>query len=228
MKSKLFIHIFLYAILIIIGIYFDNVLMVEVNAQTNDDIHPVSRNRLPPVNREDLDDFGKEFYDAYLEEGLSFDEVLGPRGIRIHSPRVAEYMTRGNRYLRYNSGIDPKLRELTILIAAREMDNPYEWTAHENTAREVGLEVRIIEIIKYSRPIPSDLGREEEAILKLGREVLQNHKVTSDTYAQALNIFGRKKLVDIVSLLAHYTATAIILTTFDQRLPIGEDSLLPE
>jgi 4-carboxymuconolactone decarboxylase len=120
------------------------------------------------------------------------------------------------------------MRELTILIAARGMDSEYEWTAHENIAREVGLEERIIEIIKYSRPIPNDLGREEEAILKLGREVIQNHKVTPDTYAQALNIFGRKQLVDIVSLLAHYTATAIVLITFDQRLPIGEDSLLPE
>jgi 4-carboxymuconolactone decarboxylase len=228
MNGKLFFHMFLYATLIINSIFLDNVLIVEVNAQTNDDIHPVSRNRLPPVNREDLDDFGKEIYDSYIEEGLSFDEVLGPRGIRIHSPRVAEYMTKGNRYLRYGSGIDPKLRELTILIAAREMDNAYEWTAHENTAREVGLDERIIEIIKQSRPIPNDLGREEEAILKLGREVLQNHKVTSDTYAQALNIFGRKKLVDIVSLLAHYTATAIVLTTFDQRLPVGEDSLLEE
>ena len=228
MKAKTITQLLVFVALIVCGYYFNHHFLIEVKAQTSDDIHPLTRNRLPPVNREDLDDFGKQMYDSYLEEGLSFDEVIGPRGIRIHSPRVAAYMTQGNRYLRYGSGIDPKLRELTILITAREMDNTYEWNAHEKTAREVGLDGRIIDIIKYERPIPDDLGREEEAILRLGREVHQNHKVSSGTYANALAVFGRQRLVDIVSLLAHYTATAIVLTTFDQRLPLGEESLLPE
>jgi len=192
------------------------------------DIHPQTGNRLPPVNREELDVFGKKLYDIYVEEGLSFEEPMGPRGIRIHSPRVAEYMTMGNRYLRYESGIDPQLRELIILIAAREMNNEYEWTSHESTAQEVGLAQELIDVIKYARPIPLNTGNQEEIIIKLGREILQNHALSSETYTDALDLFGKKKLVDIVSLLAHYTATAIILTAFDQQIPPGKVSLLPK
>jgi hypothetical protein len=44
MKGKLFINIFLSATLVVSSIYFDNVFIGEVNAQTSDDIHPVSRN----------------------------------------------------------------------------------------------------------------------------------------------------------------------------------------
>jgi len=57
---------------------------------------------------------------------------------------------------------------------------------------------------------------------------LQDHEVKSDTFARALDLFGKNKLVDIVSLLAHYTATAILLTTFNQQLPPDQESLLPE
>lgn len=225
--------------LILIGIsagtvYTESAVSQEVNkhpgehAALSPDINPVTGTRLPPVKREELDDFGKQQYDAAVKEGRNFEDYAGPRGIRIYSPRVAEYMTMGNQYLRYDADIDPALTELIILTAAREMDNKYEWSSHEKTALEAGLAQEVIDIIKYSKPVDVQLRDEEKVIIELGREILQQHKLSSGTYARALKLFGKKKLIDIVTLLGHYTATAILLTAFDQQLHPGEESTLPD
>lgn len=196
-------------------------------------IYPDSMSRLPMVKREDLDEDGKRIYDLISDdESRSLGGFTGPRGVRINSPRVAEAYTAANQYLRNEAGIDPRLRELAILVAARAMDNAYEWTAHESSAQKEGLEQSIIDIVKYRKPLTAPgeiegLGEREAVIIQLGREALGEHKVSSDTFARALKQFGKQGLVNVVSLMAHYTATAIVLTTFDQHLRPGQKSLLP-
>ena len=190
------------------------------------DVYPESGNRLPFLKREDLDEFGKKFFDALPEQERSPTGMLGPTAIRLHSPRVADYMRTGNQYLRNQSGLGPRLVELTILVAARGMDSQYEWVMHETAARTAGLEQEIIDIIKYRKPL-TGLGEKDAVIIQLGREALGNHKVSSDTFARALKLFGRQPLVNIVSLMAHYTATAMLLETFDQQLSTDRKPLLP-
>jgi 4-carboxymuconolactone decarboxylase len=189
------------------------------------DIDPESLNRLPKVRREDLDDLGKKLYDAVGGDNrlLGLD---GPTGIRMHSPRVSEYMTMGNQYLRFGAGIEPRLMELAILVVARETDSQFEWTAHEPPALNAGLEQRIIDIVKHRRPL-TELGEKEAAIIQLGREALGRRKVEPETFARARKLFGRQGVVNIVSLMSHYAATAMLLTTFDQQLRPGQQPLLP-
>jgi 4-carboxymuconolactone decarboxylase len=38
------------------------------------------------------------------------------------------------------------------------------------------------------------------------------------TFARALTLFGRRKLVDLVALMGNYAATAAMLTAFDMQL----------
>jgi 4-carboxymuconolactone decarboxylase len=199
------------------------------------DVYYSSGNRLPPVDREVLDQFGKDLYDTITDGGRSFtydeenQEYMGPRAIRMYSPIVAYHNSSANQYLRYESGIDPKLRELTIMNAAVHMNSDYEWTAHEETALEVGVPQDQIDIIKFNKPIPDSLGEEETVIITLCREIFRgDHRVSSETFARAEALFGAKRLVEIVALLGGYTATAMVLNTFDQQLPPGKDSLLPD
>jgi 4-carboxymuconolactone decarboxylase len=199
------------------------------------DVYYSSGNRLPPINRSDLDDFGKKVYDDIIAGGRSFTydeknkEYMGPRAIRIYSPLVAHHLSTANEYLRYESGMDPKIREIAIMNAAWEMNAPYEWTAHEETGHEVGVPQETIDIIKYNKPIPDTLGEQEAAVILLAREILRDdHHVSSETYAKVHKIFGTKRLLEIVALMGGYTATAMVLHTFDQQLPPGKPSLLPE
>lgn len=185
------------------------------------DVDPETRSRLPRPRPEELDDAGRKLLASIREGGDS-----APRTIRLNSPKVGEYMTAGNQYLRYESGLDPKLREIAIMLAARAMDQQYEWTAHELAGREAGLPQAIIDIIKRGEPVTGVTDEKQATLIQLGREALYDHRVTPETYARALKLFGKKGLVDVVSLMGHYTATAILLTVFDQHVAADQQPLL--
>ena len=191
------------------------------------DIYPESGSRLPLVQREDLDEQGQRHYDSYVNpESRALAGLRGPGGVRLHSPRVAEPMSAANRYLRYEAGMEPRLRELAILVTAREMDNQFEWTAHEPAGLKEGLEQEIIDIVKYRRPI-AGLGEKEALIIRFGRELFQEKKVRSETFARAVEMFGRQGVVNLASLMGNYSATAALLNAVDQQLRPGQTPLLP-
>ncbi|MBI2817057.1 MAG: carboxymuconolactone decarboxylase family protein [Acidobacteria bacterium] len=198
----------------------------KTDASLPKDIDPISRNRLPLVNKNELDEHGRKIAAELQAEGKPLEEIRGPESIRAHSPHVLEYMRIGNRYLRSKAGIPPRLVELTILVAARAMDNAYEWNAHEAAARKAGLEQNIIDVVKYVKPV-TGLGEKEAVIIQIGREAYGKHQVSSDTFARGMKLFGRTGLVNVVSLMAHYSATAVLLTVFDQHLPEGQTASLP-
>ena len=185
------------------------------------DIDPVSRCRLPLVNRDDLDDAGKRTYDATAANDRSIARLRGPAGIRLHSPRSREL-----EYLRYETELGRRLTELVILVTAREMDQQFEWTLHEREALAEGLEPEIIDLIRLRRPVEG-LGDKEAVIVRVGRELFQTHRLSPEVYAQALALFGTKTLVDLVCLMGNYAGTALLLTAVDQQLPEGMEPGLP-
>ena len=182
------------------------------------DVKPDSRNRLPQVRRGNLDATGQKIFDAI--------GATGPSGVRMHNPVFASYMNQANDYLRTKSGLDPRLRELVILVGAREVDGQYIWTSHEPTARSVGLEDEIISVIKYRRPL-TGMGEKEAALIQLGREAVGEHKVRPETFAQAAKFFNPHDLVSYVSLMLHYSLSGTLLSTFDQQVRPNQTPLLP-
>jgi len=185
------------------------------------DIYPDTGNRFPAIKREELDETGKKFYDA-----RPGGDAFGPGAIRLYSTPVADSMSGVNEYLRRKSGLDPRLVELAILVTAREMDCEYVWTAHEPAALKAGLEQGIIDTVKYRKPLTAP-GEKEAVIIQLGRDSISKHKVSSNTFARAVKLFGNQGLVNIVSLMGDYAATTMLLNTADQRVRPRDKPLLP-
>lgn len=198
----------------------------EYAASLPPDVHPESGNRLPVVRREDLNEQDRRVYDMVVGDARSLVGLRGPAGIRLHSPRLSDSTRRGNEYLRYQNGLGARLTELAILVTARALDHQFEWTAHEPAALKAGLEPAIIDIVKDRRPT-TGLGEKEAAIIELGRQAVGQRRVSSETFARALKLLGPEVLVNLVSLMGQYAATAILLNTFDQHLAPGRQPLLP-
>ena len=191
------------------------------------DVNPVSRFRLPLPKKEDMDDYGKKVWDEVLDPSRpSLAGLQGPTGIRLWSPHVAEAYGDANTYLRVGTGFSARLTEIAIMTTAREMDNQFEYTAHEISGLKAGVEPAIVDIIKYRKPL-TGLGEKEAAIIRLGRELFGQKKVSSATFADAHRLFGDRGIVDLVSLMAHYSATSALLNAFDMQLPEGQKPLLP-
>ena len=69
------------------------------------------------------------------------------------------------------------------------------------------------------------LGEKERVIIQLGRDAIGKHKVDSETFAEAVKLFGHQGVVNIASLIGDYAATAILLSVADQH--VRDVSLLP-
>jgi 4-carboxymuconolactone decarboxylase len=178
------------------------------------------RCRLPLPKREELDEEGKRAYDRLVDpRGGSLAGLHGPGGIRLHSPRVAAAQAALNQYLRFEAGLSGRVRELAILITARELDSAFEWTAHEAMALHEGVPQISVEAIRFRRNLDG-VPEEDAVVIRFGRELFGCRKVSPETYAAALAMFEQRKLLDLVELMGFYASAAALLAAFDVHLDL--------
>ncbi len=193
-----------------------------------DDIDPESGCRLPLPRREELSAEAQLAYDRIAAPGSgNLRGLRGPGGIQLHSPELSRHARPLNRYLRFEAGLGGRVRELAILVTARELHSQFEWAAHEEEARREGIALELIDVIRYRRDL-AEVAAADAAVIALGREIFGARKVSPETYASALAQFGRRKLIDLVALMGNYAATAAILTAFDMQLDPGAEPGLPD
>ena len=190
------------------------------------DIDPRSGFRLPLPNREDLDEAGKKAYDRGTTPGATIMGLQGPAGIQLFSPKTAPHHVAINRYLRFEAGFTPRIREIAILTTARELDSQFEWAAHEPEALKEGVPPAVIDVIKHRRSTEG-LEETDAIVIELGRQLWRDHKVKSETFARLKTLFGPQKLIELVMLMGNYAGTAALLAAVDMQLHTGQKPLLP-
>jgi 4-carboxymuconolactone decarboxylase len=188
------------------------------------DIDPVSLTRLPQLTREDLDEAGKAIYDDIVGDGPT--PTTGPVAVSLHSPQIAVPWNNLNGFLRYNGELSPRHTEVAILVATWEIQQQYEYSAHEPAALRFGAPQEVIDTIKYDRE-PAGLSAEETVIIELGRQLMREHKVDSDLYARAVELFSEKGVVELATVMGDYVMVGMVLTTIDQHLPKDRPARLP-
>jgi 4-carboxymuconolactone decarboxylase len=201
--------------------------VVEQVARLPKDVDRASLSRLPLLERAELDAEGQKLYDTVVSrESRTLVGLRGPSGIWLHSPKLAGFVRAANQYLRFESALDRRLTELAILVTARELDNQFEWAAHEPAALAEGLDAKIIEVVRRGKPI-ARLGKREAVIIAFGRELFRTKRLASRTFARAVELFGRRGVLELAALMGNYAMTAVILNAVDQQLHPGQKALLP-
>jgi 4-carboxymuconolactone decarboxylase len=187
------------------------------------DINPMSFSRLAPVDRATLDDEGKRVWD-YIAGGRALP-ATGPAQVSMHSPGAARPIHELNQYLR-KTVVGPRFFELSALIAAREFDQVYEWSGHEPAGVRSGLEQNVIDVVKFNRDV-TGLSEKDATVIRLGRALLRDHKVSPALWAKTVELFGRQGAVEITAIIGDYVMAGIMLTAVDQQLPPGREGSLP-
>ena len=181
-------------------------------------IHPVTLSRLPPVTPADLDAEGQRL----LAARQNFTPGPGPTHVTVYSPRERSLGIPSGE----NSPIGARQFQLAVLIAAREIDQQYEWSAHEPAGRRQGLEQNVIDVVKYDRPV-TGLADKDATMITFGRTLLREHEVSSELWAKMVGLLGRQGTVDFMSIMGDYTRVGIMLNAVDQHLPPTREALLP-
>jgi len=182
------------------------------------DIHPVTLSRLPPVTPEDLDEEGRRL----LAARTNFTPGPGPTHVTVYSPRERSIGVPTGT----DSPVGPRYFQLAVLIAAREIDQQYEWSAHEPAGLRQGLEQSVIDVVKYDRDV-AGLSDKDAMVITFGRTLLREHGVSSELWQKMVSHFGRQHTVDIMSIMGDYIRVGIMLNAVDQHLPPTREALLP-
>jgi len=148
--------------------------------------------------------------------------IVGPINAWLRSPALCDRAQKLGAFCRFESSIDPRLREFVILIVARRWSAQIEWWAHHPLAIKAGLDTKITDAM-MARQRPDFVNRDEEVVYDFCNELLDTHQIADATYETMTAEFGEAMTVEFVALLGYYTSVAMILNTF-QELP-GDGSL---
>jgi hypothetical protein len=182
------------------------------------DIDPVTLSRLPPVTAADLDEPAQRL----LAARTNYKPGPGPAHVTVYSPREIDLgIPSGEK-----SPVGPRYFQIAVLIIAREIDQQYEWTAHELAGRRQGLEQTVIDVIKYNKDAAA-LSEKDATLITFGRTLFREHHVSSELWAKMVSLFGRQRTVQLMMIMGEYFKAGFMMNAVDQHLPPGREALLP-
>ncbi|TQJ57055.1 4-carboxymuconolactone decarboxylase [Streptomyces sp. SLBN-115] len=180
--------------------------------------------RLPVLDEEEMDARQQEL--AARIAGRR-GAVRGPFRVWLHSPEMCERAESLGAFARFDCSLPKHLRELTLLMAARNWDAQYSWNAHVHQAVEAGIPPAAVQAIAEKREAVFD-NEADQVFYRFCREILDDHFVTDATFAAALEHFGSKGLVDTIGALGNFTMLGMCLNTFQVDLQADKEPPFPD
>jgi 4-carboxymuconolactone decarboxylase len=191
------------------------------------DVDPQSFSRRPLVKRDQVSGEALRVYDAVAGKDRDGNPratpPLGPQATSLYSMGVAEPMDKLNQYLR-NSVVGPAMFQICALIAAREFEETYEWTAHEGGAKRANVDPKTIDAIRFNRPLDGLPGK-DAVVISFGRALFHEHAVSPELYAKVAEVFGKQGMFELVAIMGDYAMAAMMLRAVDQHVPNGASEL---
>ena len=186
-------------------------------------MHNPGRDRLPPLPAAELTAAQRAARDE-LEAGPRGSSV-GPFPVLLRSPVLMARLQKVGEYLRFESPLDRRLFEMTILIVARHWDQQFEWSFHHPLALQAGLGEHVVEgVARDSRP--NGLDEQEGAVWDLLDVLLHEHEVPDAVYERAEDLLGPEGLVEVVATAGYYTTLAMVMNTARTAAP--DTPMLPQ
>ena len=178
--------------------------------------------RVPFAKRENMTPEGQ----------LVWDEIESSRGgvarnyaALLNNPQAAGRLATLGGYVRFETPLDPRLKSLAALTAAREANGHYVWTVNQRSAREAGLTDDIVEAIHQFRA-PVGLQPQDANVVQFVQEVLRHHRVSDATFEALRSQVGDAGVIDVLVVSGYYYTLAHCLQALEVELPEGQTSAL--
>jgi 4-carboxymuconolactone decarboxylase len=169
--------------------------------------------RIDPFKEEDFSPRQRELYDSIMRTRPR-GKLSGPFSVLIHTPDLAEPMNGLADCYRLHPRLEKRLTELIVLLACRDANAKYAWSAHVPLAKAAGLTQEMIDAIR-SRRRPQLTKDDERLIYDLVTELLATKTVSTATFDRAMAAFGRDGVIEAVSCAGFYGMIGCIINTFE-------------
>lgn len=151
-------------------------------------------------------------------------------GIRLHIPVVHTAYRDIIQNLNQKNGLDAvvngRYTQLATLVSCRENDVEPDWLAHEKNSMKV-LPREIVEIVRNNKDT-TGLEEKDAVLIRFGRELFRQSKVSSKTFADMQRLFGTRGTLAVTLIMAHYDDNAILYRVYDQRMGSEDPRPFPD
>jgi 4-carboxymuconolactone decarboxylase len=149
--------------------------------------------------------------------------LQGPFTMFLHCPELAGRLAHLGAFVRFEGGLDMRVRVLAAMTVARELDAVYVWGAQTGGARRQGVPEATIAAIreKHSRGIPP----EDAQIIDFTRELIRKHRV-ADAAVKALRArFGDEGFIELTGAIGYYSMLAMTVNACELEAAPGAEVL---
>lgn len=144
----------------------------------------------------------------------------GPFNVFLRSPELGDVAQQLGARVRFHSSLPDRLKEMAILITARDWTAQYEWYAHKRLALQTGLKPDLIDAIAAGTR-PAAMQPDEQALYAFETELLETRQVGDATFRAAAAAFGERGVVDLIGLIGYYNLVSMALNVDRYPLPEG-------
>jgi len=149
--------------------------------------------------------------------------LQGPFTMFLHCPELAERVAHLGAFVRFEGGLDMRVRVLAAMTVARELDALYVWGAQTGGARKLGVPESTIAAIRegHSRGLPA----EDAQIVDATRALMQKHRL-DDATAKALRArFGDDGFIQLTGTIGYYAMLAMTVNACELEAGPGAEVL---
>jgi 4-carboxymuconolactone decarboxylase len=129
----------------------------------------------------------------------------------LNHPNLTKYVSDLGSYLRFESTLDPLVREFIILYTSHQLGISYEWDKHLQPAHKAGMKEELIEQIKKSAPLASPY----DIVAQTVQHALKLESIPSSLQNEILKMVSIQGLLELVILVGFYRMIAGVITCFD-------------
>ena len=174
--------------------------------------------RLPMPAMNALDDSQRAAAQALIDGPRK--GVYGPFVPLLRSPVLLERVAQVGEYLRFESVLDVRIRELATCVAARHVSNQFEWSMHAPLAAKAGVAAEAIEALRQGAT-PRPLAADEQDAVDFTHELLATHGVSDLTYAAALGRWGERGVVELTALVGYFAMVSWLMNVARTPAQVG-------
>jgi 4-carboxymuconolactone decarboxylase len=169
---------------------------------------PPLSERLPPLAREAMTEAQRSAADELIAGPRK--GVKGPFIALLRSPELMARLQKVGEYLRFDSALSPRASEFAMLIVARAWTQQFEWFTHVPLALKAGTAQDSVDALREGRR-PAAMSDEEAEVYGFSTELLDHRGVSDATYREAVDRFGERGVIDLVSILGYFTLVSMVL-----------------
>jgi 4-carboxymuconolactone decarboxylase len=189
--------------------------------------------RLSMVGPSELSEEQQELWDALTaSRGSGVDltdddgHLIGPFNAWLHVPKIGRRLSSLGAHLRFETSIDRRLGEVAICTVGAHWHAEFEFFAHAPMALEHGVDPSVIDALRAGE-VPAFDRDDERIVYEVTRQLLNDRRVDTSTYASAEALLGEAGMVELVALIGYYCLISMQLNLFEVPLPEGAEPAWP-